>query len=240
MAKPPSPSPLFPPIFAAIAAIVGALLIGFLIGRFTSPDAPSTLDSAAAERSQHASGPIAKAGTDETSETTRSSTREAWDGKREEAFEHRGDAVSQLREGKQTGSEISRVIRLFGILSRISEEEIPSVLAYANGLAGDQRQEREMILFGALSRWAQFDPAAAAEWTRSQAGTNLKGKDDELPRDGPVEWAVRDGAAARAWIDQLTDSSQRVGALRGYLAALAMRDPTLRCRNCRVCRGSSR
>src|SRR4030095_4490837 len=105
----------------------------------------------------------------EASETTRSSTHETSEGNRAGASEQRGDPVSKLRSEKQTGSEISGILHIFGILSQLSEDEIPGVLSYAGGLVGEQRQEREIILFGALTRWAQFDPAAAAEWTRANA-----------------------------------------------------------------------
>ena len=114
-------------------------------------------------------------------------------------------------------------MRIFGILSNLSEEEIPSVLAYAGGLTGQPDREREIILLAALTRWAHFDPAAAAEWTRSR--TDIKNQHGEMIEMALSEWTVRDGAAARAWIDQLTDPGQKASAFRGYLGALAMRDP---------------
>jgi hypothetical protein len=94
-----------------------------------------------------------------------------------------------------------------------------------HGLRGEEGQERAIILVAAITRWAQFDPSAAAEWARSQASTYIKGRPpDELFEMALSEWAARDAVTARAWIDQLPDD-QKPGALRGYLGALATRDP---------------
>jgi hypothetical protein len=143
----------------------------------------------------------------------------------ERALSDRDDPVAQLRSENLTGSDIGRVVRMIGILSRLSKDEIPNVLAFGLSLNGEQREEREIVLFGALARWAQFDPAAVAEWTRSNSASSLKGRDDELLQMALSEWTARDASAARAWIDHLDDRGQKAGALRGYFATLAARDP---------------
>jgi hypothetical protein len=207
-------------------SIVGALLLGFFIGRVTQRSVPA--------RSAHATpAPASDAGVvmfprkANMDRTLARSSEGSPPARREEALRNVEDPVARLAAERQSASEIGRVVRMIGILSQLSKEEIPNVLAYAVALTGDRREEREIVLFGALSRWAQFDPAAAAEWTRTHASSNLRGRDDDLLEMALSEWTLRDPGAARAWIDQLEDRGQKGGAIRGYLATLAFQNPTL-------------
>jgi hypothetical protein len=158
MTKPPPPSPPFPPGFIVIASAAGALLLGFLIGRINPTSAPNSANSASAAALQAASAFTPRTSADDASTSARSSTRETSERAREEASAHSSDPVAQLRAENQTGTEMSRNVRMIGILSQLSEDEIPNVLIYATGLTGEQqRQERAIVFYGALTRWAQFN-----------------------------------------------------------------------------------
>jgi hypothetical protein len=210
--------------YVVIGSAMGALLLGFFIGRTTATTVPHSRNSAPAASPESAVAFTSRA-SDTGAATTARSTSERSEGARAVTLDHLGDPVAQLQAENRTGSEIGRVVRMIGILSQLSKDDIPNVLAYAVGLRSAQRQEREILFFGALTRWAQFDPTAAAEWTRSNASSSLKGKDDDLLEMALSEWTVRDAATARAWIDQLTEPGQKAGAFRGYLAALSLQDP---------------
>ncbi len=219
MAKPLPLQSHFPLTLVGIASVAGALVTGLFIGRLASPDAPDSAAIAAAQ------SPSATAGASPLSPADDSATSEMPGRRREGASPNRADPIAQLKSARQVGGDIGRIMRMLGILSQLTEDEIPGVLAYAVGSPAGQREQQEMILFAALARWAQFDPAATAEWTRGNAGKILKGKGDELLEMALSEWTARDPSAARAWIGQLTDPGEKAGAFQGYFGALAAHDP---------------
>jgi hypothetical protein len=223
--KPAPPPQRLPSAFVAIAGMGVALLLGFFIGRISSPSAPTFANPVSGERSHADTISSVRATADETSATAQPSIREMQESGRDERAGHASDPVSRLRAEKQSGNEMSQVIRMLAIIGQLSEDEIPSVLEYASGLSADQSQQREIIFMGALMRLAQFNPAAAAEYTRNNAAAIGKGRNDNLISMVVAEWAASDRAAARAWIDQLADPAQKAGALRGYFMGLAQRDP---------------
>jgi hypothetical protein len=208
------------PLPATLALAVVCAIIGFAIGRL------GTLDPGGAASAASPGGNLMEPGFD--SSPGRSSGA-AVSSEKEPVAESaasllptagRGDPVTRLEAAMQGGSQFSRIIRMLLVTSQLREEEIPGILAFA---AGRPDEERDITRIGALARWAELDPQAAAEFTRTGTGSDRNA--------GPMmemtlgEWAAHDAVAARAWLEQLTDPDQREHALKGFLGGLAIRDP---------------
>ena len=104
--------------------------------------------------------------------------------------------LQRLQVLAQDSVGISGVLKVLSIMSQLSVEEIPAALALAKGAP---REMREILFIGAIGRWAEFDPRAAAEGARS-----LKDREgNQAVEIALSEWAQQDAVAARAWIDGL-------------------------------------
>ena len=160
----PRPPPSRSPLVIASAGIIGGLLLGYFLGRAThSETMPVPASTVILQMQSAAHSGVGSATNSASAAGGREEAARAEDAP-SAAFEGPRDPIAHLRTITKAGTQFGRIIRAFAITSQLSAEDIPAVLAYAQTLTGE---ERDVISIGALARWAEFDPAAAAEWTRA-------------------------------------------------------------------------
>jgi len=205
-----------PELFAYLALpIVG--VIGFAIGRLGTPDRKTENISRAT--TTPSTMPSKEVRPDESLENARTRREDPTAADELSATRAPGPMrpLERLRVLSQNSVGLSGILKVLSITSQLSAEEIPLALAMAKNAP---RELREVMLVGAMGRWAEIDPRAAAEGARA-----LKDREGNQAMEVALtEWAQQDVAAARAWIDALPKEG-RQDAVRGYLVGLAMRDP---------------
>ncbi|RYD62660.1 MAG: hypothetical protein EOP84_34375, partial [Verrucomicrobiaceae bacterium] len=195
------------------------LLLGVLIGRSTAP-APS-------EQVVSSSSPGSGSGTSGRDKTSASKVIGGEETKRNtsgdqqfEPVQSETGAVARIQLALSSSHQISSMLRILGATSQLTKEEIPEIIALAERYDGE---ERELLLIGAIGRWAELDPQGGAEWIKKQ-GRNGR-SDRQMYELALSEWGAHDPAAAKGWIEGLEDKDQKEAAMRGYYGGLAARDP---------------
>lgn len=126
--------------------------------------------------------------------------------------------VRAVQTSLRAPTEISRIMHTVAAIDQLPLGEIPEAMAFAQGLAGE---ERSIVLTAIVARWSELDAPAAAQWL-------LRDKGGELSRriiGGVVsEWAARDPAAAREWVKGVSKDDHS-SAVEGYFSALGSTVP---------------
>ncbi len=133
----------------------------------------------------------------------------------EEAQNSESAIISALREP----NELRRVHDLMEAVSQMGLREITSALALAQKLPA---QERESLMPVLVARWAEIDPAAAAQFALTIPESVSRSM---TMRATLGVWIATSPEAAMAWASSLPPGQQRSRTITDVLSALAQRDP---------------
>lgn len=200
-----------------VVCSTAGLLLGILIGRGTAPSEPTISPqvsdislSAAGRRNTRADSVLRPQGIEEKSSAAHQF----------EPVQGESGAVARIQLALRSPNQLNTLLRVLGATSQLRQEEIPEVIAMAERHEGE---ERELLLVGAVARWAELDPKSAAEWTKEQGRQGRSER--QMFEVALAEWATREPGAAKTWIEGLESKEHREAALRGYYGGLAARDP---------------
>ena len=114
---------------------------------------------------------------------------------------------------------VSFAMKLTG---QFGPEDFPLALDVAKDAEGSDHDEQQIYMALALKRWAELQPAAAAEYLR--ASGNLDSGILSLRQVLLGVWSASDPAAAIAWAKSLPEKDKQQGAMQDILHATARRD----------------
>ena len=200
--------------FKLAIAGAGLAVAGWLLGFLMSDHAPAPAATAktkvSADHARTAFTPLSMANLPPVS-----SAQELPKPTDEEARNSESAMVSALREP----NELRRVHDLMEAVSQMGLREISSALALAQKLSG---QERESLMPVLVARWAEIDPAAAAQFTLTLPESVSRSM---TMRATLGVWIATSPDAAMAWASALPPGQQRSRTIADVVRALAQRDP---------------
>ena len=133
------------------------------------------------------------------------------------------DLAARFEAARRTPIGVQQIRRLTIATADLSAGEIPAALDFASHFGGDS-QEKLILRFAILARWAELDPPAAAAYAVQQPKS---GQNNYYAR--PIEtvigeWAMRDPAGAADFVAKL-DAERRSDAVSALLAGVATTQP---------------
>ncbi len=130
----------------------------------------------------------------------------------------RGDARAVVAQLSRLPASALRENVLATAIVRWSDEHFDAALQWALQLPAGERQAHALAHLG--GRWLEIDAAAAMA-----CAEQLRGSAPQLAERLATEWAARDGPAAWAWADGITDNTARARIRAGVTATWAQHAP---------------
>ena len=138
-----------------------------------------------------------------------------------------GAAILSVSEGALPGQrdEIAATFGLRGQLERMQADEAmhdSPTIAWQQALAAPPSQDRFAILHRIALGWARRDPQRALAAVAELSQTNVR---QTIRHQLMAFWAMQDRQAARAWVDALPPSKDRIEMASGFATGLATEAP---------------
>jgi hypothetical protein len=188
--------------FLPLAAATIAFGIGFLLGR-----TPATFTQPAS--ATHTAAPLDAAATAAPKAPT------------VEADGANAEALSNLLRAATDRNHRTREHRMIIAIESLRAEDIPGALAIAERL---NSARRTWVLPLLITRWAEFDPEAAARFALDYPFNSVVVQSGAITSAMTV-WARRDPAPAKAWAAGIHDKRAQSAAITGAALGIAESDP---------------
>jgi hypothetical protein len=195
--------------FKFVLVAAGFSVAGWLVGFFMSDRAPAPTESAQTKASsEHASNALPNL-------TLGRSARDLPKSRNKQARNSESAIFAALREP----NELRRIHDLMEAVSEMGIDWISSTLVLAQNLSA---QEQESLMPVLVARWAELDPAAAAQFALTLPESVIRSM---TMRATFGVWLASSPEEAMAWASSLPPGQERSRTIDEVVRALAQRDP---------------